>query len=133
LVEVLRQIHGSYFTWNHTATPTVEAATDEPRLDFSAAARLWYACGLKLLHLTKKIQPPLRTYESLLSFTDFLAVFEQAAAEDEVMVTKMQESLKDDKESPCEVWLPVPSVFLVVRRCVVSNCAFSFVMLLVGG
>lgn len=116
LLAVLRKIYGSYAMAGDAAVTSMSAGTtavddghDENdaetiTLDFLAASRLWYTCGLKLSLLTELAESDTsRTYASMITFKDFVTVIERVAAEDEVLVTTIQQSLGDETEIPCEV------------------------------
>lgn len=98
LVSVLKTIFVQYKEEESNSTTDAELT-----LDYTAASRLWYRCGMKLSCLDAMLEEKSSSPSlPLITFEDFLAVIEKIVEEDETVF----ESAPSKDETPdtiCEV------------------------------
>jgi hypothetical protein len=97
LVAVLKAIFSLY------KEEVTDSTTDaELTLNYTAASRLWYRCGMKLSCLDTMLEEKPSPSLPLIEFEDFLAVIEKILEEDETLF-KTAPSTDQTPDTICEV------------------------------
>jgi hypothetical protein len=97
LLSVLKTIFTQYNEEASNSTTDVELT-----LNYTAASRLWYRCGIKLSCLDTMLEERPSPSLHLITFEDFLAVIEKIVEEDETLF-KSAPSNDQTPETICEV------------------------------